>query len=456
MNPIQIVVGGTGTYDPAPGGTIYSNPTLAGFGFYVEKIGYGTMPYAAYAILPAGGFQLIGSTFSNAEMYVVHVTTLAYELSGSGYSNGFNYPRVMGALFGRIGWRSAPTSQGLPALTSTNAMSRSGRYFQDFHELVKLNIINAVQEDPAITDLNQFLDNLQRSAIMRLLTAVVNEREIIENVLTFDRYFKMDTPINNTGRFVGYRLIPANAFDISASLDSVSLYFDSDVTFPLYIYHESKSGYLWKLNVTAKANTSTVVQLPETILKYLSDTTMGGGFYLGYFQDDLGTAKAYREQILNYNPGLCMGWQMIEAIKTGTEQFDRVQVAFTNVTHGLNLAFSTFRDYTQNIVNKAAMFDNGIGLAMAVQVLDMIQFSVRSNKSERISKELSDKIYTDLNLAKPSDEFPYVAGLKNQLNREVSRIKSSFFPKDKLTMNTYDTENQIRNLAIPKGYPFGY
>jgi hypothetical protein len=93
---------------------------------------------------------------------------------------------------------------------------------------------------------------------------------------------------------------------------------------------------------------------------------------------------------------------------------------------------------------------------MAVQVLDMIQFSLRSNKDERITKELSDKLYTDLNLSKPSDEFPYVAGLKKQLDQEVARLKKVFFPKGQAEQITHDTTLSGFNYALPQNYPNGY
>jgi hypothetical protein len=213
----------------------------------------------------------------------------------------------MAALFGRVGWRQWGTSA--PALSTTNGTSRSGRYFQDFHPLVTLSNIKSAQEIVGIDDntFNTLLDNMQRTAIMRLLMGVVNEPEIIEEKLTFNRYFRMDVPTANGGKFVGYRLEPASSFGYSSSLDAVSLYFDSAVTFPLYLFHEAKEGYLWKLNVTAQAKTQTVVPLPETVIGYLNDVTMGGGFYLGSSKTTSAAQWVTAEIIEKYNPGTAWG-----------------------------------------------------------------------------------------------------------------------------------------------------
>lgn len=458
MNPIQITVGGAGQYDPAVGATDYLNPALLGTAFYVELSGSGTMAYASYSVLPSGGFRLLSGTFQAGQVYFVHINAMGYAPSAAAaYSNGFNTPKVMAALFGRIGFREA-VSASVPAVNAIHTSSRSGRSFQDFHPLVSLDVLHKIQDDPAIDSagFNALLESTQKSAIMRLLTAVFSEREIIEQRVSFDRYWKMDALTPNSGKFVGYRLNPAPDFGIAAQIDSVSLYFDQNVTFPLYLFHETRAGYVWKQNVTAIANTATMVQLPDVVLKYMDENTMGGGFYLGYFQSDLGTAKAYREQVLNYNPGLCLGWRMIETAATGVETFDRNGIAFTSETHGLNIAFSTFRDPTSQIVYKASMFDNGIGLSMAISVLDMIQFSVRSNKSERITKEMIDRVYADLNLAIPTEDFPYVAGLKTQLDREAKRLHDTFFPPEKISMNQHDTFKTYSRHAVSKNQPYGY
>src|ERR1044072_1908692 len=424
--PVEIVVGRGEEFDPVAGTTECPMPLYAGQSLYLEKTGYGTYDYSKYQVLSTGGPRLVGggNNFFYGERFYVHFTGLSYGTDQTSYTNGFDFNRVISALFGRIGWRE---ENGI-VLNSTNTQTKSGRYFQGFHALVSASNINEIMQD-AEADLNGTLIAWQRDIILRALNGVFGAPEYKSQKLLFNRAWPAnDQPITNKGQFVGLMLRPGPKADLATQIDSVALYFDSDVTFNMYLYHDAIAAPLSVIEVTATANTQIIVSIPEFVLNYISGNSFGGVFYFGYYQNDLGDAKAYYE---SYCDVACdsYGWSLIESNQVGNN-FDRRNVRMNNVNYGLNFHVSTFRDNTQLIVKKATLFDNLIGLQMAAQVLEQLIFTTRSNGSERVLKEGAEiAVQLDLNGVAPINDSPYKPGLKGEIAKEYKRVFKSFFPR---------------------------
>ena len=177
------------------------------------------------------------------------------------------------------------------------------------------------------------------------------------------------------------------------------------------------------------------------VLNYLSTNAMGGTFYIGYFQDDLNGAKAYYESYSQLFSDVYF-WTFGEADKTqGEYNFNRRNVRMNNVNYGMNFHISTFRDHTQQIVKKAPLFDDVIGLTMAANVVEQVVYSTRSNATERILKETIGEFgaQMDLNGAAPVSNTGYVPSLKKKISEEYKQLQQAFFPKPKSkTVNNAD------------------
>jgi hypothetical protein len=437
VKPVEIVVGRGGPLDPVAGTTVCPMPSYAGQDFWLEKTGYGPYDYDKYQPYPGGGFLLIGgAAFQANERFYVHFTGLSYNATTTSYSNGFNFSKVVSALYGRVNWKQ-PAGVSAPVLTSVNTNSRSGRYFQDFHTLATVANVSALMEQVGANDndLNAYLEQLQRAIILTCLAGVFNEPEYISKKLLFARHWSAnDQLVVNQGAFVGIRLQLPPTADISVQIDSVALYFNADVSFNLYVFSEVKKAPIAIIEVSAEADSQTVVNLPDLVLNYISNT-FGGTYYIGYFQDDLQGASAYWEQ-----GGTCSrdvyGWSFFEADKKpGEYNFLRQNIRHTSVNCGLNLHVSTFKDHTQNIVSKAALFDNVIGLQMVAKVIEMALYTTRSNGEERLLKDGTTAIQgqMELNGVAPFPGSPKKMGLKDTIEKEFARMKDSFYPKPKAT-----------------------
>jgi hypothetical protein len=349
-------------------------------------------------------------------------------------TNGFDISRVNDAMEGRLGWLQ-PTLPGSPDIDADNLLSKSGRYYNDgsFHPTCTIERIKSVQENASISDsdFNALLIQLDKAATTRCLNAVFNRPQLVEHSLLYERASNVrNVVIPNSGNFCGYR-IKVSKGDWAVQLDSVSLYFDRVATFKLYLFNDLIASPVAEKEVTTQANSQVIVDLNWAV-NYASAANSGGLFYIGYFQDDLGEARALDEQLNIWETTKIFGAYPFQSPrKTGALDFNRTNPSVVFKTYGLNLELSSYRDYTRSIVQNAHLFDNARGLLMAIRVMEEIKYSTRTNATERQSKEAIDQadLNLDLNLAMPTENLPFVAGLKAQLTQELGRISRNFFPK---------------------------
>lgn len=438
--PVQITVGAGGN-NPVSGATVWNDPNYAGKTGWLEQTGYGPLKYSDYIVLNTGGVQLLnGRAFgANGETYFFHVVNIGYGVASTNYTNGFNYQPVIAALLGRIGFRQETQTDYAGLVSADNLLSRSGRYYNDFHAVVKAANIKEVQDDVNLsdTDFNTLLQSMQKSAIMRALAAVFSEREFIEQAVTFEKCENSaETLVPNSGFFVGFKIEVAERFDVAVQIDGATLLFDSDINgLPLYLFKDGIKSPVWTGQVNVQAYENTAVVFSDLVLSYINATSKGNVYYFGYFQDDLGNAKAVRHTVEWEDDSKAFCAESMQAKKIdGQINFVRDQISTGYDSYGINLELSSFRDHTQVIVKRANLFDELIGLSMAAMVVEQIIYAMRSNKSERMLRgNLTEaSLIQDLNGVAPvSDGPPPIMGLTKRLDREAKRVKDSLFPKPK-------------------------
>jgi hypothetical protein len=346
-------------------------------------------------------------------------------------SNGFDTTAVLGKLAGRIGWKQPPLG---PTLNTFNKGSLSGRYFQDFHPMITItNIKDTIEfgETMNDSDFNAFLESMQKSAILRMINAVFNKTQLIESTLIFDRKLRNDIPTNNYGKFCGYRLMIGPG-EFALQISRASFLFNKDVTFTLYLYQDAIIDPLYEIEVTAEAYNEAYIDLPNWVLNYVSAKSMGGVFYIGYYQDEIEAqgAVALDEFVTQWNKAYVFGYTAFEAVADfENRSFVRIAVPYTLRTYGMNLEVQTYRDFTNKVIKNASLFDEAIGLTLAIEALGYMTYSARSNKTQRITQEMGSIIYNEImNSGDALQLNPYVAGLKQQLTQEIGRLNRNFFP----------------------------
>lgn len=350
-------------------------------------------------------------------------------------SNGFDVTKVLSKLTGRVGWKQPASG---PTLDNANKASASGRYFQDFHPLVTVqNIVDTIEDGEIMStdQVNAFLTGMQKSAILRTINGVFNKPQLIESTLLFDRKLRNDIPTTNYGKFCGYRLMVGQG-EFALQVSRAAFIFNADATFTLYLYQDMVLEPLYTKEVTVTAFNETYVELPEWVVNYISDRSMGGVFYIGYYQDEIlaQNAVALDEFVSQWNRSFAFGYTAMEAVADFSNlTFNRIAVPYTLRTYGMNLEIQTYYDFTNKIVKNVSLFDEAIGLTMAIEALGYITYSARSNKTQRCTQEMGAIIYNEImNSGDALQLSPYVAGLKQQLVQEIGRLNRNFFPDNRL------------------------
>lgn len=345
-------------------------------------------------------------------------------------SNGFDIDSVYNALKTRVLWQAETT------------ISDSLRYFEDFHTLCDLSLIVELQPDYTVTSITDskfvtYLANLQRSVVMECLNSIYNAPQIVDKAKL--AFYRNNDPlpiqlVSNTSQFVGMQIYVGKG-DFAVKLNSLQLYFTNDCTFNLYLYNDFFLNPVSTLPVTAVKYEDTLISLgTDYIFSNLTPTAYKGGrWYLGYYQDEIAAQNAqaiyYPVNYSRFHPCDVRAFGApLWVDPNGHENFQRNNIGANNLMYGMNLEISTYVDATNNIVQNAHLFDELIGLQMAAKVLEIIVYSYRLNAEQRITQgnNLVAKIYTELNQAMPTQEIPYSAGLKKQIEREVKRVKEAF------------------------------
>jgi hypothetical protein len=220
----------------------------------------------------------------------------------------------------------------------------------------------------------------------------------------------------------------------------VQLFFNQAASFNLYLYNDFFLAPLITIPVTANAYEMTIIDLAETVIlnNLVPEQYKGGRWYLGYWQNDLGSAQAvyYPCGYNHFHPLEVMafsapGW----TDPNGNRNFQRNNIGANNLMYGLNLEISTYVDATNTIYQNAHLFDELNGLLMAKQFVQDMIFSYRTGAAQRAIQSTPElaKLYGELNGYKADDEIPYVQGLKDKITREIKRVKGAM-QRNVLTM----------------------
>lgn len=377
------------------------------------------------------------------------------------YTNGFDIDLVLPAMQQRLGWKQ-PTLTGSPVIADENTKSISGRNFgQSFHAMCTVNNLKSNQEDPAISDddFNQYLYDLQSDMIMRSLNEVFRSQELIEQVLLYTRFGYNDIPIVNSSQFVGYVINIANDKSIATQINFLTLYFTESVSIPIYLYEDGVKDPVVIFNAQVDAWERTLWELdgsdgdhPQIVLKFVR----GRRYYLGYYQDDLGTSQGIREQIDDWSTCLCFEAYPLSAPLDGAGfGFNHNYRQFPFLPGGINMEMISFRDHTEKIIRKANLFDEMQGLQMAAFTLELINHSMRTNRDQRQSEQQSQQAFIELNQSFATKEMPVMPGLKSRIDREMVKLKQTFFPKQmpvSLSMSTNGGLNQLDEVWAKQNY----
>ncbi len=405
---------GNSTYTNATGGGVWSSGNSA-----IVTINASTGVATGVA---QGATQIIYTKASDSTAINVTINTVGQ------ISNGFNPTEVLTALQHEVVW----LSQG---------QSNSGRYYQPAeHPILDETILKALCAVSAYADYSTFLSSLNNAVILECVNSVYNSPQLLDkSKLVFARsgIMLVEQVVDNINQFVGLKMQIA-AGDYGIKVAKLMLFFTEDVTFTMYRYNDFTLPPLYQIQVTAKAYQQVVIPLQNNVyLNYLTpNDNMGGIVYFGYYQADLGTARAiyYPCYINRFHPVVCWAFSAPVVVdQLGQRNFNRSVVGANNLTYGLNLEISTNVDATENIVQNPSLWVNLFLLKMQIKLIEMCALSYQTNAVQRAIQGLGgiEELNKQLNGIPYNREYnqPKVIGLKSLFVDACKTVKQGFEPE---------------------------
>jgi hypothetical protein len=333
-----------------------------------------------------------------------------------------------------MGWyESTDPNIANHGLTDTD----SGLYYNDFHPLLFIDNLYAIKEENK--DWATYLTEKTKASIRKLINRVFIEKkmhqytkEIFKEIRLYDGVGNIYDKLVRESRFVGFEIQLNRSNNVVLNLDYIGWQFDTtQVDKDIYIYHSSQIEPLetFKISVT-KENSLEWLKISNR-LKYFETThDVGGAFYIGYYEDDfVGQAierkvdlskpcgSCNRQSVLNYSAW--SKWAKITPFYVtngnlnGTQLWNPENNIYCNNTNfGLNFIMSANCDITDFICNHREMWNEVLGLQVAVDMLGEMAFSTRINRVANVSQ---DYILRELD----GDNESSSVGMKKQLDKAI-------------------------------------
>lgn len=327
---------------------------------------------------------------------------------------------------GIVGWRQS-TRTGTPVVTVANIASASGLYFQMANGLVTVDNIKACVDDEAISDanLNTYLADIVKGALTDICHKIFSEDDHLDTGHLFKYENKFTETLTNGTDFVGFEFDLSKRNDLSVILNNVILEFDGVQSVKVLLFNSQKNVFYDSETIATVANTAKITPVDWR----LNDLEYGGKWYVGYLRSAL-VSKAIKRnfQLSNLQtsfPGVSIRPVRVDSWNAET-MFDPSVIIYSSDTWGMNFNLSVYKDFTQIILSNLNRFAKALQLQVCVNVVDLISNTVRSNKNERLAKKYA---ILELDGNRNNPNLPEHVGLIKQLDREIRRLKETYYPK---------------------------
>jgi len=330
--------------------------------------------------------------------------------------------KIQATLPDEVGF-SDTTLTGYPLMSTGNAKSNSGLKFQEGSKLVSIKNIMDCQENPDITDIqfNTLLTGMNKECGLSVCNKVIESQpDFITSLNLFPFEKKFDDTIEHKSKFVGFEIEKTNDNSI-CKIPWVELSFDSEVTFTIYLYNSNlPKSPIKSEEVITTAGESKIVELNWFIADDL--TYKGGTFYLGYFDADIGAAKAYSKVYETANIQVSTPYFYVNPVSVdySDTKIDISETQSESDTFGLNIGMDVYTDYTELLLRNKNVLWRAIQLQMHENALLLIMYSTRSNDTISMLKNMAN---LELNGSKEKG----IVGTTEKLIRAINSIKNSLF-----------------------------
>lgn len=347
-----------------------------------------------------------------------------------------NTARIESDIFGLVGYRQ-PIETEFAILDVTNTETRSGKYFNGYSNLVRIeNLKNSVTEFSDANFNTWLTQRTQEALINSCQDAIKGQRDLLEHRTLYHYENDFNTKITNiANRFVGYEIELRKKEGIALQFNTLMSQFDGVVAgLTIYLYHSSQKTAIKTFALTTQTDSVKTDSLSEFIIYYQNEVYIGGKFYIGYYQDDLGTVQAYDRRFERADIQNTFNNVLINEISvddtTGITLFDVNNVNDNEQSWGLNFDISLYKDYTQYLIDNQVVIQDLIGLQTVAQLLNTMEFNNRNNDIQKTNQDT--RILIELKGLDGAKEL----GIETRLEKEKERVQDLLFPDPRITRRT--------------------
>lgn len=342
-------------------------------------------------------------------------------------------PRLISNIEQQIGWRQ-PIDTENAIVDAFNNTSNSGKFFQDYSKAVRIENLRTSWPLLNDADFNTKLKQETEESIVRASYAAVNgAADLIETkpLFHFENDFLNKVP-NVTDKFVGFELQLKKKEGVAIKLNKIMSQFDGIVSpLKLYVYHSTQKTAIFTIDITTQVD-SVKTQNNDTTLYYQNDLYVGGTFYIGYYQNDLGSTQAYNREFERadiQNRYECISMRSISVINSGIELFDINDIVNESETWGLNFDISIYKDWTQLIIDNITVIEDLLGYQTVSMFINSMLYNNRNNDFQKANQ---DRFLIELKGLSGAKEL----GIETILQKELERVQQIFFPRHLITITT--------------------
>lgn len=297
--------------------------------------------------------------------------------------------------------------------------------------------------------ISDWLRNLMNEATLSVFKDLythkkVNEKvkAVYENIRVYNGVGSLSDLEVNRGLAVGYEIELKPNEGLTLNIHSIGTQFNEAVPITIYVFHSSQL----EAQQTEVVNKSKVSSFewsdpgqPINLDYVTNETQSGGKYYIVYFQDDIGTARAVKKNDCfscdsmskrfksQYSPFMNIRAVSISILNGRNLWLDKESVNHTpNTNWGLNFGMTLTCNLTDFICRNKASFDRLVQYSIIIRILKEMAFSQRING-------LKDTVKIEAKQELDSKEFPKGAmGHFNQIfkasNFDLSKLNSSCLP----------------------------
>ena len=332
----------------------------------------------------------------------------------------FDVATIKSNLYGAVGVRQ-PINPDYAIIDASNQASASGMFVND-NALAKVELFidNTDYTEASDLQINAVLKSLQEASIVRVLNAVFNEVDYIDNQILFKNPLNYKNTETLESGFVGYRIRKGSEKNVSYRINSVDLTFSNTGTFTLLLFN-ARTGQV------EQSKEITVASRHQTETLNWSCSGQNSEYYIGYISTAT-TLIPYKRDYRNSNLKSCYTNIYVNNVyvtghTSDTVIFDLDDVNSSDNCFGLNLDIAEYYDYTDFITRNAHLFHYAIYLQYAINMIETYLTSIRSNKNERISKDIMMQAMAEIDGVDGDDSVIKKTGLKSMLFGEIKGLQ---------------------------------